>query len=242
MKKPCKNFISKLALLIVSSNFSFIVHADVLKESTIDAIYHVTYRNITTGTLTQTIKLQNDSSYQFNQKISSQIAFFDFAENEESIGSWNKKAKTIQPSSYVVTGRNRLDKYQFDWDKHIAYYQKNKKKGEVALNEPVYDQLSCQLLLRAALENGAKEFICPYLNGKKIKQLHFRVVADEEIKFQNKNYHVIKVEQHNPLKPAGKKTIFWIAPDLEFMPLRVIQYKDNQQISVATLLDIHTTE
>ncbi len=217
-------------------------HADVLNTSSINATYNVTYRNIASGTLVQNLKLLPNQQYQFSQKISSQIAFFDFAESEESTGSWNADTQTIQPSNYVVTGRSRLEKYQFDWKNHIVHYQKEKKKGDVAMPEILYDQLSCQLVLRIALEKGTKELVCPYISGRKIKQLHFQIVGQETLSFENRNYPVQKIIQQNPAKPNSKKTIFWISKDLSFMPLRVIQYKDNQQISVATLTELQVRD
>lgn len=239
MKKRYKHFINTLALLILLNNVTGVAFASVLEPGTIETIYNVKYQKLISGTLTQKIEIKPNHQYQFDQKISSSFIFFKFGEHEVSQGLWFIAPSTIKPLSYDFYSNNTSAHYQFNWKKHQVHYQAAKENGKIAMPAMVYDQLSCQLLLRIALENGVKELYCPYIKGKKIKQFHFEIIGHDTILFQHKNYHVQKVVQNNPSNPTGKLTIFWVSPELSYVPLRVTQYKNNKQISVAELSDIH---
>ena len=124
---------------------------------------------------------------------------------------------------YRQTGLNtRSRSIEFDQKANTANFTIEDKKGTVALNVPVYDDLSSYLAIREQLEAGAKDIKFEVLDKDTIKTYHYQVEEEAVLttalgKFQA--IKLIRIRDDNPTRT----TEIWVAKDYDYILLKFIQ-------------------
>ncbi len=114
-------------------------------------------------------------------------------------------------------------------DKSIVLSRENKI---FPLNEYSYDVLSFQIALMRELQQQHKRFVFHVADHRNLHTFHARVVSEESITTPAGDFRVIKVEAIEP--ESGKRFIFWCAPKLDYLPVRV-EYTKKKDGDVSAL-------
>jgi len=148
----------------------------------------------------------------------------------------------IQPELYTYqqlrNGKKRRDvELRFDWlRKEVSNNHKHKNsKWDLPIPEQTIDKLSYQLALMLKLANEPdKHFSFHIADGGKLKEYNFEVLSEERVYTSLGSYKTIKI-QHQRYK-KGKNITLWCAPDLNFLPVKIIQEETGKPTFISTLI------
>lgn len=111
---------------------------------------------------------------------------------------------------------------EFDRNAGVARYQVKDKRGEVALQGPVYDELTTFLVLRQRLQQGEQEIVFDVMDRDRIETHHYRVLGEEPLHTALGDFDAVHVAR---LRQEGSKrsTEFWLARDYDYVLLKLEQ-------------------
>lgn len=124
----------------------------------------------------------------------------------------------------------------FDWKEHSA---STEYKGEIQtlkLEAGTLDRQLMQLAMMSDLTDGQTEVTYNVVDRMDIKIYSIAVVAEERIEVPAGNYDVVRVERINP--GSSRSTIFWCAPSLDYLTIKMEQLKDGKSIGTMSLTEI----
>ena len=105
------------------------------------------------------------------------------------------------------------------------------KPVSLKINEPIWDTLSFQLALINDVSDKNDSYNYNVISRGQIKQYNFSYIGEETIEIEDKAYKTIKLERHS----GNKATKIWLAPSLNYVPVLIEQYKDDDLDSTMTL-------
>jgi hypothetical protein len=181
------------------------------------------------GTADRTLTL-SDNTWRLEQSTSIKRWYYkyEFTESSEFI----IQNETPLPQQYAsITKRsfkdNRIIKSQFNWDKNIETGSRNGDTWTLELAKPVVDHLSYQIALRLKADQQRRKET-------------FRVSYKGELdtyQFINDGEHTIKTElgdiktilwTQKPNNKHDKIMLIWLAPELQYMPVQMAQYRNGK--------------
>lgn len=116
----------------------------------------------------------------------------------------------------------RTRSVEFDHTAGVARFQVKEKRGEVALNGPVYDELTALLILREHLQRGETEIRFDVMDRDAIEMHHYRVLDSGILHTALGDFssmHVARIREEG----NQRKTEFWLARDHDFVVLKLLQ-------------------
>lgn len=131
--------------------------------------------------------------------------------------------------SYAHSGENRSQKIAFDWVQHVAHSEyRGKTKNLKLTSSEVTDPFLAQLKLSLRVSNGMKTGKFPVLNRNKFDTYHLQVTHVENVAVPAGKFEAVRVERSDP--DSSRKTIFWLAPTLHYVPVKMEQFKDGDSV------------
>ncbi len=125
----------------------------------------------------------------------------------------------------------------FNWDKkQVTNYHKHKNsKWVMAIPENTVDKLSYQLAMMLELSGHPdKTFRLNIADGGKIKEYDFTVEGEERVYTSLGSYKTVKVHHHRYNKE--KNITLWCAPELGYLPVKIVQEEPGKPDFVSTLI------
>jgi hypothetical protein len=125
--------------------------------------------------------------------------------------------------SFVQTGIGaRTRSVNFDRAAGVARYQVKDKRGDVALQGQVHDELTSFLVLRRHLEQGEQDIVFDVLDRDHIETHHYRVLDQGPLHTALGDFDAVHVSR---LREEGnaRKTEFWLARDYDYVLLKLEQ-------------------
>lgn len=111
---------------------------------------------------------------------------------------------------------------EFDYSASVARFQVKEKRGEIALEGRVHDELTTFLVLRQALERGETDIRFDVMDRDHVETHHYRVVSSEPLQTALGDFaavHVTRLRDGN----SGRSTEFWLARDYDYVLLKLEQ-------------------
>ncbi len=126
---------------------------------------------------------------------------------------------------------------EFDWAAGLARTRINDDRQQVAIEPGTVDRMSLQLkimLNRLAGDDG-KAITYPIVEDHEIREYHFEVMGQERLATEAGRYDTVRLERRH----KDRTTIFWSAPSLSYLPVRVEQQRTNRPTSRMDLSTIN---
>lgn len=147
----------------------------------------------------------------------------------------------IQPQNYsYLQIRNNKTRRQvelsFDWaQKEVTNHHKHKdSKWHMPILQQTVDKLSYQLSLMLKLaDKPENHFSFHIADGGKLKEYNFEILGEERVYTSLGSYKTIKI-QHQRYKKEKSITL-WCAPELNFLPVKIIQEEKGKPTFISTL-------
>lgn len=209
------------ALTVASMSFAASTYA----LAPFEATYQFTYGNKKMGDATRKLT-QNGQIWQY--KFSANIPLIGSATETSQFGF---NAGKIQSKSYTRQTKILVhnDTVKMTFNEATKQILTNRKKTDRVLTwKPgVLDDLNAELQVREDLKAGGLKSSYLIADYKEVEARQFVNEGNESVKgADGKTYNTIKVRLKHDR--ATKSTIFWLAPSLDYLPIKVThQDKDN---------------
>jgi len=129
---------------------------------------------------------------------------------------------------YQRSGRRttRTAELTFDWKTSTVVNNVADSTWEMTIPAGTLDKLSTQLGIMRELQNGATEKTFAVADGGKLKQYAFQVIGTETVDVPAGHFETIKLNRVGD--KTQKLTYIWCAPELHYLPVRILQRKEDQ--------------
>ena len=177
----------------------------------------------------------NKYTYTSHSEAVGMLAFFsDDSIDETSQLEWNKKFEHVCLQSYTFSRKEKKQKQQqfsLNWNDQGNITATGTYAGKpFSLNTSglIWDRLSVQLALTADLKSAdaiQKKYSYNIIDKGHIAQYHFEYINEEVVNLGNKKYNTIKIKR--PHLSNDRTTYLWLAKELDFLPVKIEQYRDS---------------
>jgi hypothetical protein len=196
-----------------------------------DATFRIMHGSLRLGTTEVSLTVEGNGEYRYESHTwpSTWISWLlkeDLRELSEGI----MDHRGIRPLFYHYqrSGRRtaRTAKLTFDWKTSTVVNDVADSTWEMAIPAGTLDKLSTQLGIMRELQNGASEKTFAVADGGKLKQYAFEVVGTETVDLPAGQFQTLKLNRVGD--STQKLTHIWCAPQLHYLPVRIVQRKDDQ--------------
>ncbi|MES2624299.1 MAG: DUF3108 domain-containing protein [Pseudomonadota bacterium] len=124
---------------------------------------------------------------------------------------------------YRQEGLNtRSRSVKFDHQADTASFAVDDKKGTLALNGPVYDDLSSYLAIREQLNAGNTDIMFEVVDKDAIKTYHYQVDDEALVTTPLGKFTAVKLVRIRDDNPK-RKTQIWLAKDYDYILVKLLQ-------------------
>ena len=203
--------------------------------SPFQANYQFQYNGKSMGTATRVLSKSGQQwTYVFTAKAgavasATETSKFSFDGKQINSNSFNRSSKILV--------HNNTMSMNFDAAQKLIKTKKDDKSRSFAYKVGVLDELNAELQLREDLKNGGLKAQYFIADAKEVEPRKFIKQGTEKIKAGNTTYDTVKVVMKHD-KP-GRETIFWLAPQLDYTPVKVSHV--DKKTSYGLLLTNYTT-
>ena len=213
--------------IVLATLFSNSLYAETPQLSSFDADYIVYRAGKKHGEANRYLKI-TEQGYQMG--YSSDISWMIFSDARRETSDFIIEDGRILPLRYTMqrtgTGPDRYYELNLDRQQKILSEGKSRKPKDVSWQDDWLDQISYQLQLVLDLKAGQTEFHYNVLNRHgDSKMYHYKVVAEEmlPLPYGNiKTLRIARIEQN-----SDKQIYAWVAPELDYMLVRLWRGEDN---------------
>lgn len=191
---------------------------------------YTVYKGIVTLAKTRRIlKKSSENQYEFQSitKPSGVGKIISTGEiNEKSI--WKYHDHTTRPTEYTYINSGSKHKRDvtliFDWKNATVTNIINGDPWKMDLIPEIQDKLLYQLTLMLDLSKGKKHLEYSIADGGTLKTYKAFIMEKKVLETEIGKFETVKVVRHHD---DGRSTIFWCAPKLMYIPLRIEQIKQD---------------
>lgn len=219
-----------LASLLALSSLA--TAADDLSVAPYQARYEVYASGFSIGEATITLAATGPGAYQMTSDVrpNGLVALLASGRIREQV-SGEIREGAIRPGQYerlLDTGRKSDHmQLQFDWSTGQVQARHNADQVTLPLAPGVVDPLSLQLVVMADLQRGRTPSQYSLLDRNEIKTYQIRNRGQETLDTPLGELNTILINQYTPGKT--RMTTFWVAPDLQYLPVRIMQEKKGKE-------------
>jgi len=222
-----------LLLFISFSLFPINAQADLIDKG-FTAEYKLSLMTVHIGTATRQLKIGDKQLTYHSVARPEGLAkmFVSDIITETSHMNYQNGIITPRDYRYVQTGgdEEKNEQASFDWKNKTLKLSRENKSFPLLQNS--YDVLSFQLALMRELQQQHKSFVFHVADHRNFHTFNAKVVSEEMITTPAGKFKVIKVDAFDP--DSGKRFVFWCAPKLDYLPVRV-EYTKKKDGDVSAL-------
>lgn len=181
-------------------------------------------------------KLQQTDEGQWKLSFSAKTFFIKIT--EDSHFQWQNS--TIQPEHYeyhrsgLVKPRKAI--LDFDWQQQRVTNNVQSKPWKMPLATDTLDKLSYQLQLRQDLLQGKEELSYVIADGGKAKEYRFQQVGEALLETDLGTFKTVIIDRIRQ-DDSPRHTRLWLAPDWDFLPIKLQQKEKDGQVYEMLLKD-----
>lgn len=204
--------------------------SQVLAMSPFQASYQFAYNGKNLGSATRTLTQSgNNWTYVFAAKAgaiasATETSRFSLSNGQISAGNFTRTSKILVHNNSMSIKFNPAAK--------TINTTKDKEKRSFAWKTGVLDELNAELQLREDLKGSGLKSNYYLADAKEIEARRFVKQGTEKVKTNYGTFDTVKVVMKHD-KP-GRETIFWLAPKLDYLPVKVTH--EDKKTSYGLLL------
>ncbi len=196
------------------------------------ATYKFYAKGLPVGQATRTLSHRKDGKWVFKTvaKTTGFIAFFKKIRIEER-SIFTRENGKIRPLEYFYQQKGikpRINRLSFDWTRKQARNVFNKQTKIIALKRGTLDRLLYQVVLMQELQQGKRQLSYRVADKGKIKIYVPSLKGNERIETGVGELNTIKYERRS--SNSKRRTIFWCAPALHYLPVQVEHIEKNGDV------------
>lgn len=118
-----------------------------------------------------------------------------------------------------------------NWDTGVA----SGSKGAYSVTQaPLFDKATQQLAIQCLVSAGVEQFDLTLAGFKKPEVYQYRVVSRSYMPVFGNNLETIQVQQ---VRSDDRKVDFWLAPSMNYIPVKIVYAEADEDALVAELID-----
>jgi len=186
----------------------------------------------------------NSITYESHSKTKGMLALLsDDRVDEISQLQWNEKLNHACLQNYQLIRKNKSknnQQFSLSWNDQNKITANGSYAGQtfnLSATDLIWDRLSVQLALAADLKSSneiQKKYSYNIIDKGKVIQYQFEYLQDEIIRVGDKQYNAVKIKR--PHASGTRSTLFWLARDLDFLPVKIEQYRKGE-LHMSMILD-----
>ncbi len=193
------------------------------------ASYDANANGLGIGTVQVSLTHEGGNEYLYRQEsVFTGIAALLGNGNSTQSSRWRYRDNRIQVTDYRSRSRGGDDDDNehliFDWKTRRVRNTGAGEHWEIPLPEDAIDRLIMQLAMLLDLRNGKTELSYRVPRQGRIKTYAFGLVGEETLDLESGSYRTLKIQRKNENKD---KSLFWIAPELNYFPVRFLKHKKS---------------
>ena len=178
------------------------------------------------GTATRILtKNGNNFSYKVNARAAG-VATANQSSNFRLTGG--RIVPSSASTSYRIAGVGSTHNVKFDGSQVVSTYKN--KSTTLRMSGQAYDDLSLEAQIRQELINGKFSGSYQLVKRTEIERISFRRAGNSSITVPAGTYQVVRIDRVHD--DRGRATSFWLAPSLNYLPVKVSQTNDGKIISM----------
>lgn len=207
-----------------------------------EVVYEVGNNMISAGSAKLSLKKEDDDwIYRLSTKPTGifkltgkgrvqEVSIIDMAQSGDSLQLHPKKYTYRQDKEH----RRSIDAF-FDWSNSQLTWTKRGETVTKKFSEPVLDRLSVTLAVMHALRSGFEEKQMQVFDNGRIKTMQFVNEGIEVLDTKLGDIETIRVRSSQIKKNSSRYSLTWFAPSLDYVPIKIEQYKRNKLVARLSL-------
>lgn len=193
-----------------------------------NANYSFTVEDKYKGTATRTLnKSGNTWKYNVNARVAGVASA---AQNSTFTINGNNVIPTQASTTYKLLGIGRTHKLDFNPSSKKVTSNYRGKTSTMSMAQQAFDDLSLEVQIRQDLLNG--KFSGNYYMAKKdkIEKTPFKKSGNTKITVPAGTFDTVRVDRIHD--DNSRSTSFWLAPSLDYLPVKVSQINDGKKMDL----------
>lgn len=217
-------------------------HATTTVPQPFVATYAVTFRGLSAGTLTMRWNREGDSNrYVFETKANpSALAKLVVSGTAFERTTVELTAQGLRPLTWEAdggrSGEDGNGKLEFDWANNVVAGTYEGKSVRLPLEPGMFDRLSIQIGVMAALIDGREPGTIAMVNGDDIRHYTYTRGKEETLASPMGELQTQVYESTRP--GSNRVSRVWHVPSLEYAPARAEQVRKGKVETVMTLVEL----
>lgn len=192
------------------------------------------------GTATRNLSRVDNTQWDLSMKAKASLMFIKFEYQQQSRFIWHSnqpRPVNFEQKDFNSFKSPRVQKQRFDWDYMKEYGSYKGKSWDIRLEDGTQDRLTSLVMLRLSLLKEADE---PE-SSQEVKRFYripvsykgdigvdvYEVLGTVNIDFGEKNFSTLKVEKLHGTE--RRRTFLWLDLNNELVPVRIQQFKDDEE-------------
>lgn len=208
--------------------FTFRAHA--FPIAPYEARYSISWLGIPAGESVHALHERADGHYYFETRTLPNMQMLPYHYHESTNFAWENGVFIPQTYHYNVKEGKRSKKGQVNFDSQNKLISNKglKEPWQTEFLEGMQDKLTQTLCLRYALKTGIRSFNYVVAEEDKIKNYHFSIIGEEQLKTKLGVLHTVKVEH---ISRKGNRTTLWLAKKYDFLPVKMAQSRQGKIVA-----------
>lgn len=192
------------------------------------ATYQFSIENKYNGTATRTLT-KNGNQYNYN--VRANVGKLASARQNATFGTTGGVVQPVVSSTqYRVLGVGNTTELRFNpTGKQVTSTHKGKTQI-LPLTQAAYDDLSLEVQIREDLKNNRFRGNYAMVGRNKIEAVPFTKSAPTRIRVPAGTFDVVRIDRVHDDK--DRQTSFWLAPSLDYLPIKVVQTNDGRRMQM----------
>ena len=210
-----------------------------------DAVYQLSVNHFGIGETAVTLRAQGDGLYVYRSDTNpTGLAKLFRSDQVREYSRFKLHENGIRPLEYRFdhTGskKERHAFLNFDWESMQVANTVEGHTWEMEIPDDALDKLVVQVAVMMDLSAGKKKLTYAIADGGKLKEYHFAIVGEEDIKVPAGTFRTVKIERLR--KDYDRTTHLWCAPELGYLPVRIKQIENEDNITYLSELKSTTID
>jgi hypothetical protein len=206
------------------------------------ASYEVSRNGFQIGNAEFSLTRNGDGSYNYKsvtQPIGLAALFFSDVITESSrFTVRDGKPESLQYDyKHSSNDDDKTEHILFDWENHRAESSSGKRQKRLSIKPGTFDRALAQLAVSLDMATGKLADSYCVLDHGELSNYRMERDADGKLRTPSGNYQVIEVARKDIKKK--RTTTFWLAPKIDYLPVKIEQTEPGKATISLTLTDIH---
>ncbi|MDO6620210.1 MULTISPECIES: DUF3108 domain-containing protein [unclassified Shewanella] len=197
------------------------------------AEYRVFYGSIELGKARYQLP-ESDNGY-YNYRFDSDISLLMLSDVRNLNSEFKLEDGKVKPIRYMSkrsgTGSDYTEQTAFAAGQGVIHTIYKDEREKLPFAEDIYDPLVSQLIFRMDMYRQPELLKYKMVKEKEFDDYEFKIVGKEQVILDSGTYQTVKIEVVR--KSKKRQTFFWMAPELNYLPVRLSHFsKGSKQLDI----------